>query len=165
MSKRRVLGTLAPESPQGVGASPIKSPSPLPPDAATSSPAIESLEDLVCPICNERMITVNQLNQHIDDVHIKDNDAPSDILELASFSSNAIGKIFNNDFIKTDIKKWFGKEEDERHLSPLKRKTIKLDLFDGSLTFGMSDSNKSDNIELSSPLKKPRVSKNSLDKT
>lgn len=157
MSKRRVLGALTPERSMDMVVSPVTSPSPLPPDTPTPS-GIESLEDLICPICSEKMVTVPQLNQHIDDVHIQDNEAPRDLLDLSAISNNAIGKIFNNDFIKSDIKKWFGKDED-KDLSPLKRKTIKLDLFEGSQTFSMSDTSRSDNVKSPTPLNKPRVSR------
>lgn len=67
--------------------------------------------ELSCPICEEAMVTLLQLNRHIDDMHGSGSES----------SSPAPPR------------------------TPTKR-SIKLDLYDGNLGFGLSDSLGSDNI-------------------
>lgn len=62
--------------------------------------------ELCCPICSEQMVTLAQLNQHIDDAHS-------------------------------------GERLDTTNLSPPVKKSIELDLHDGSLEFGLSDTRRS----------------------
>lgn len=69
----------------------------------TDSP--DQSEKLICPICDEDMISLVQLNRHIDDAHTGNNN-----------------------------------ETKSSHKAPLK-KTLRLDLFDDSNGFGLSDTN------------------------
>lgn len=136
---------------------------------------------IVCPICNEQMINAYQLNQHIDDVHMNDDDesnitnpdstsgspTPRNDRQSPSFlgtgPQNSIHKIINNEFIKTDIKKWFNGKD----LTPLKRKTLNLDLFEGNKAFSLSDgtiasepsSPSKQSKSPTTPLNKPRISR------
>lgn len=96
-----------------------------------------SNSDITCPICNENMITLNQLNQHIDDVHsFEDNDKEDSKLTLP--------RLINSDSIGKDLKNWLtGKTNNENVPditinSPLK-KTINLDLLDDNKGFTFRD--------------------------
>lgn len=75
MRKKRVIGTKVEhvEEPRVVQTAAVPTP-PLPqtpPVVATASPGPESSSamSLTCPICEETMLTLMQLNRHIDDVH------------------------------------------------------------------------------------------------
>ncbi|ODV77694.1 uncharacterized protein CANTADRAFT_33421, partial [Suhomyces tanzawaensis NRRL Y-17324] len=87
--------------------------------------------DCSCPMCGESMVNLYQLNRHIDDAHgVETTD-----------STNAITKLMKNDFINNDIKKWFSSKivDSPTPVSPLKRKSLNLDLFDNNKGFGLSD--------------------------
>lgn len=107
----------------------------------------EISDEVVCPICSEGMISLYQLNQHIDDEH---NETKLETkLETKSSSSETndtptklafdfpIPKIINNE-LNNDIRKWFKKDQPNEVTTP-KRKTIKLDLLDNNKEFGLSD--------------------------
>lgn len=164
---------LPPEPQNGPEITPIKSPQPEPPaiELQTDSSQIESTDEpnIVCPICNEPMINAYQLNQHIDDVHMKDESqssttspTPRGALSPSFLSPNNSLKNIGNDLMKGDIKKWLNGKD----LTPLKRKTLNLDLFDGSKSFSLSDGNipsepgsPSKNSKSPTPLNRPRVSR------
>ncbi|QNP99125.1 YALIA101S03e22034g1_1 [Yarrowia lipolytica] len=75
MRKKRVIGTKVEpvKEPKVVqtSAAPTPPPPPTPPVVSTASPGPEShsATSLTCPICEETMLTLMQLNRHIDDVH------------------------------------------------------------------------------------------------
>lgn len=108
-------------------------------DVITEEASEESEEDggkekIICPICNEKMITLRQLNKHIDDAHSIDEPQappPFDIL---------FPKIVNNEFVGKDLRKWLVGKDNEPEVSPLRRKTIKLDLLDDNKGFTLHDS-------------------------
>lgn len=108
--------------------------------AITEEVSEESEEDdgkdkVICPICNEKMVTLLQLNQHIDDVHSVD--------ETPALFDIQVPKILNGEFVGKDLRKWLvGKDNEEAEpvASPLKRKTIKLDLLDDNKGFTLQDS-------------------------
>lgn len=89
---RRVLGT------------PLKAPDPIDRPITPPNPIASSeTANIHCPICNDEMVSLLQLNRHIDDVH----GAEADI-------------------------------DPPKKRTP-QRRTIKLDLFDNNLGFGLSD--------------------------
>lgn len=121
---------------------------------------------LQCPICNEPMVSVHQLNRHIDDSHL---DTPESTGERE-------GTVFKNSGAENspkDIKAWIKKKipgDTPSLFVPLKRKTLNLDLLDGNRGFGLSDSlndtSKSPDRNQNLPLERlpvgtvsPRVSK------
>ena len=69
MSSRRVLG---------VGSEPQTNP-----DTGAAIPGSDSnqLESFQCPICSEFMMSVGQMNRHLDDVHFKDDHERQDYKE------------------------------------------------------------------------------------
>lgn len=87
--------------------------------------------DVVCPICNEVMISLYQLNQHIDDEHGGSENKPE------SFKLNNPPN--NNEYSSSDINKSLKKDPRKEINTPVKRKTIKLDLIDNSKEFSLSD--------------------------
>ncbi|EGV60057.1 carboxypeptidase Y-deficient [Yamadazyma tenuis] len=154
-TKRRVLGTVqqAPTTANGSTKLPIQSgehPLPVPQPVMTSpSPIAHTGPDsLICPICNEKMISVNQLNQHIDDVHLGDSNSDSPPPPTAMPTTPQ--KLDSPGVLDKIIK---------RNTTPTK-KIINLDLFEGSKTFSLSDSNGRDANSMSPTLhQKPRVSR------
>lgn len=93
---RRVIGEV-PETPPGV--------------RSTEEPRIDpDPTELSCPICGEAMVTLLQLNRHLDDIHGSESESASP----------------------------------NPPRTPQKR-TIKLDLYDGNLGFGLSDNLGPDN--------------------
>ncbi|CDK26824.1 unnamed protein product [Kuraishia capsulata CBS 1993] len=88
------------------------------------SPNGETSLDMMCPICGEKMVTLMQLNRHLDDEH-------SDVEPVAN---------------EDDLKSWFRKkvigkanEVINSNINPNK-KFLKLDLFDNNFSFTESSS-------------------------
>lgn len=119
--------------------------------------------EYICPICNDKMKNLHQLNHHIDHVHIfeeKEKSTPTKITGSTSFDL-PIPKIINNEFISKDIKKWFtGKIDDDinngaknsqpnsnKIMNEPKIKTIKLDLLDDNKGFTLRDNISSETLE------------------
>lgn len=99
-------------------------------------PKRTSSTTLQCPICNEAMISIHQLNRHIDDAHVESADTQRGREDPSS-------KLAANEYAGNDIKSWIKKKlpaETPSLFSPGKRKTINLDLLDGNRGFGLSDS-------------------------
>lgn len=154
-AKRRVLGSLIQtqlEDVRNIALTPV-----------TSTPQSElqnGEEDkyLFCPICNESMVSLSQLNQHIDDMHaalldpvpvsIPDRDDASPLLALPSadeFLNGSVTKWLRSNFEGTPLVSVAAPESDAAMKSissplPLKRKTIKLDLLDKNKGFSLSES-------------------------
>lgn len=101
--------------------------------ATNTTPNAKSstIDSILCPICEESMTNIFQLNQHVDDVHISGS-SPVE----SSNKSLSLNKLFDNEFINNDIKKWF----QTRDSTPQKRKSVNLDLFEGNKGFSLSDS-------------------------
>lgn len=96
-------------------------------------------DDVVCPICNEQMISLYQLNQHIDDEH-NTSEVTSGTDEInEDTNASVIPKVLSNEFINNDLTKWSRKKPSQEIVTPVKRKTIKLDLIDNSKEFSLSD--------------------------
>lgn len=164
MKGRRILGSPN-DSPDNVRKKVILDPQSPTPSHPKSNAIDDISEEIKCPICNEPMINMFQLNQHIDDIHVDGQPNKSIDTETkvsnTSYTSPTINKLINNDFIQKDMKKWFD-------TTPTKRKTISLDLFDGNKGFSLSGENNNDDSVLSgseantpkstsSPLNKPRI--------
>ncbi|CUM45954.1 uncharacterized protein AC631_03576 [Debaryomyces fabryi] len=96
-------------------------------------------EDVMCPICNEQMISLYQLNQHIDDEHNISETTPGAGEANEETNATVLPKVLSNEFINNDITKWFRKKPSQEIVTPVKRKTIKLDLIDNSKEFSLSD--------------------------
>lgn len=161
MKGRRILGSPN-DSPDNVRKKVILDPqSPTP--SHTKSNIDDISEEIKCPICNEPMINMFQLNQHIDDIHVDSQTESIDTQATkpnTSYTSPTISKLINNDFIQKDMKTWF-------ETTPT-RKTISLDLFDGNKGFSLSGDNTQEDPSpsisgnntpksTSSPLNKPRI--------
>ncbi|KAH3667205.1 hypothetical protein OGAPHI_002854 [Ogataea philodendri] len=94
MSKKRVLGaSQADHAPSGLTGIPTPSSSSSASPSSSSSSSLIATEALRCPICNEVMLTLHQLNRHLDDEH----------------SSPSPGSTDNNLQFETDFKNWFKK--------------------------------------------------------
>lgn len=78
--------------------------------------------DLFCPICNDRMVSLSQLNRHLDDEH--KTDGPVTRLDQ-------------------DVKTWFTKKVINRATDVMNdhKSLMKLDLFDNDRTFTFSTAN------------------------
>lgn len=118
-------------------------------------------KELICPLCDEGMINLYQLNQHIDDVH---NGEAENQLPEVTITDASISKLINNDFINTDIKKWFlHKVLDDKAGHLPKKKSLNLDLLDSNKGFSLSDGRKSPTptirSETASPSKINRISR------
>mmetsp|Transcript_5188 Transcript_5188/g.5835 ORF Transcript_5188/g.5835 Transcript_5188/m.5835 type:complete len:676 (+) Transcript_5188:248-2275(+) len=96
-------------------------------------------EGFLCPICNEQMISLYQLNQHIDDEHNISETTQGTEETNEDTNADVIPKVLSNEFINNDITKWFRKKPSQEIVTPVKRKTIKLDLIDNSKEFSLSD--------------------------
>ncbi|KAK6456620.1 FYVE zinc finger-domain-containing protein [Scheffersomyces xylosifermentans] len=130
--------------------------------STTLTNTTEDEANVNCPICNEPMVNLYQLNRHIDDIHSEGKEGRNSFADtemgpkLSSISDGhgSLGKIFNNEFISSDIKKWFSNKSVERevdYLSPSKRKIIKMDLLDDDRGFSLSDSSNGDVFREPSP--------------
>lgn len=105
-------------------------------ELSNQKPKRTSSATLQCPICNEAMISIHQLNRHIDDTHVESADTQKGREDPSS-------KLTTNEIVGNDIKSWIKKKlpaEPTSLFSPGKRKTIYLDLLDGNRGFGLSDS-------------------------
>ena len=104
-------------------------------------------DSLTCPICSEHMLTLSQLNQHIDDAH-QEKEMETDSSNAANNLSNggtSVGRLLGTN----DVKRWFsGKviidpvpdfESENQRKTPQKRKTISLDMLDDERGFSFSD--------------------------
>ncbi|KAG7839429.1 hypothetical protein KL942_003040 [Ogataea angusta] len=90
MSRRRVLG--APDTGPVLGASmDVPNTPSLSSSPSSSSSSLAEYDILKCPICTDSMVTLNQLNRHLDDEH-----------EISSFGFSE-----TNSQIELDFKHWF----------------------------------------------------------
>ncbi|CAH2354144.1 hypothetical protein CLIB1423_14S03092 [[Candida] railenensis] len=126
------------------------------PSGATPNEEVPSNHEnvLLCPICSESMVSLSQLNRHIDDIH-----SGSDSGVLSSSSSPAppasgspvsptppLQKApMNREFLNGSVSRWLKNNfenvvETSPLTSPQKRKTVKLDLLDKNKGFSLSES-------------------------
>lgn len=150
---RRVLGSL--ESDNVDNSITMESPTSLGPE----------VDDIKCPICEEPMINVFQLNQHVDDIHVNIPTTPSKLPISASVDSKQSPLNIDRN-LTNDIKTWF------KDSTPVKRKALNLDLFEGNNKgFSLSDESSKPNIQqdksetsslsqgATSPLNKPKITR------
>lgn len=57
--------------------------------STTGLESLQAVTDLVCPICQEAMITLFQLNQHIDDVHLNGKINPTPVNRIPRTNSES----------------------------------------------------------------------------
>ncbi|CCH42151.1 Vacuolar segregation protein pep7 [Wickerhamomyces ciferrii] len=98
-------------------------------------------ESISCPICDEKMVSLLQLNRHLDDAHTMD-----DTLDGIGAKSPSLEP--TND----DIKSWLQKtnEMKSKLQTALPRKFVKLDIFDNNNNnFSISDSSSRDSSSTS----------------
>ncbi|KAI0462841.1 hypothetical protein LJB42_003644 [Komagataella kurtzmanii] len=107
--------------------------------------SLNGAESLSCPICNENMINLGQLNQHLDDTHT--NNDPSESVNIGPY-------------LEKDLKNWFRTKVVDRanSLHPLiSSKLNTMDVVDNMGYFTISDSvtssapNSTTNSRISSP--------------
>lgn len=137
--RRRVLGSIPQEDTENT---PKDANIPIP------DPEDDTLKDntLVCPMCNEPMISVRQLNQHVDDVHLNAIEEPQPRSTNTSSRNTSSPSPSPSKSLKSPAK---------APRTPT-RKNISLDLFDGSTTFSLSDG---PDKRSPTPLLRPRVSR------
>lgn len=100
------------------------------PDAKSSD---ENLDEITCPICDEKMISLLQLNRHLDDEH-KLQDAFGEPVKTSTIEPS-------ND----EMKSWLRKtnEMKSKIQTALPRKFVKLDIFDNNNNnFSLSSSSR-----------------------
>ncbi|VEU23080.1 DEKNAAC104171 [Brettanomyces naardenensis] len=152
MAKRRVLGAQhegasgRPEKPEGSGTNLVPNGSgTVIPEVAVYPPSSivtsASPMTLSCPICSEKMVTLAQLNQHLDDEHTTVDNGTGD----RRGSSIGIEKDFKNWFKERVIDNFIGPQQ-QREQKKLKQ----LDVFESNFTFsddGGDTPKRSDNDE------------------
>ncbi|KAG7702489.1 hypothetical protein KL930_005009 [Ogataea haglerorum] len=91
MYKKRVLGAPDTELTSGASMDVPNTPFLSSPQSSSCSSPLADCDILQCPICTESMVTLNQLNRHLDDEHA-----------ISSFGSSE-----TNSQIELDFKHWF----------------------------------------------------------
>lgn len=133
-------------------------------DANGSETAVSAA--ISCPICQEHMVTLLQLNQHLDDSH--GATTPTRRLENVTLKLN--NEPLSPESSSGDIRTWIkGKipsiEGAQELVSPLRRKSIKIDLLDNNRGFSLSETAADNPSTRPEPLVLPEPSQMALSRT
>ncbi|CAK7897083.1 hypothetical protein CAAN1_04S04148 [[Candida] anglica] len=161
-SRRRVFGT----------SNAVK----VPPTETTIDESVSKADSvgdqsIQCPICQEGMITLQQLDQHITDIHDSNNDSRDSTSHSPPHSNHGSHMMtstsplptislptINNEFLNGSVGKWIKSNFDTNttgipsdspsrtsnnspSTTPQRRKTIKLDVLDNNKGFSLRDDN------------------------
>lgn len=96
-------------------------------------------EYLFCPICDEKMISLLQLNRHLDDIHSTTEESISTSQQQSSSKTLSV-VVSPNEELRSWLKK--GNEVRSKIQQNLPKKFVNLDIFDNNTTFGISDSSR-----------------------